>query len=255
MNVNSNGLPDYDSNWAFFLDLDGTLIEHAASPDAVVVDPGLPKLLHSLHRAAGGAVALVSGRALPDMDSLLSTAFLPSAGQHGIERRDADGRMHLQAWGDTLLRRASEQLRKFAASRPGVLVEDKGNTIAMHYRQASERKDEVRQAVDAALDLLGPAFELQRGRMVFEIKPRGIDKGTAIADFMLEGPFAGRTAVFIGDDDTDEHGFRIINDSGGLSIKVGQGPSTARWRMKNPTEVRQWLEGWLAAQTLREPAR
>jgi trehalose 6-phosphate phosphatase len=247
-------LPAYDAGWAFFLDVDGTLLDHARSPDAVAVDPALPALLHALHKSAVGAVALVSGRALADVDELLSTHFLPAAGQHGIERRDAGGRMHLQTWGETLFRRAAEQLRTFSAARPGLLLEDKGYTLATHYRQAPELQEEVRGAVESALSLLGPAFEMQRGRMVFEIKPRGIDKGTAITDFMGEGPFAGRTPVFIGDDDTDEHGFRVVNQAGGISIKVGPGPSVARWRIDNPAAVRRWLEGWLAATSHREAA-
>ena len=245
MNEPSFTLPAYDLNWAFFLDIDGTLVDQAPTPDTVHVDGALHPMLEELRAATGGAVALVSGRALMDMDALFPLKRLAAAGQHGIERRDAQGVVHVRAFGEAPLRQAARQLLRFVARRQGLMLEDKGYTLALHYRMAPQYEAEVRRAAEATLSTLGTGFELQRGKMVYEIKPGGTDKGTAVEAFMSEAPFSGRIPVFLGDDRTDEFGFEVVNRLGGYTIKVGEGESVARWRLPNPATARAWLAGWL----------
>jgi trehalose 6-phosphate phosphatase len=235
----------FDRNWAFFLDLDGTLLEIADTPQAV--DPGEQEieLLHRLHQACGGALALISGRSLARIDQLFSPLVLPAAGQHGAERRDAQGVRHRHRFPVERLRLVAGGIRSFAARHRGLVFEDKGASVALHYRLAPQLAEAAHEAVREAAQPLGDAVEVQGGKMVVELKPAGCDKGRAIAEFMGEAPFAGRVPVFLGDDVTDEYGFRMINRLGGHSVKVGAGPSAARWRLENPAAARAWLQAWL----------
>ena len=242
----ARSLPAFAPNWAFFLDIDGTLLELAERPDRVRVDAALVKLLGELHRAAGGALALISGRSVAGVDARLAPLELPVAGQHGIERRDAAGRMHRHAVTLGPLRQAAARLQVFAAARPGLLLEDKGVSLALHYRQAPRLAAQARAEVAAVAAALGEAFELQAGKMVLELKPGGRDKGSVIEEYMREAPFRGRTPVFVGDDLTDEYGFGVVNRMGGHAIKVGAGASTARWRLAGTRAVRAWLGEWVA---------
>lgn len=237
--------PAFSRDWAFFLDVDGTLLEHAERPDAVRTDPALGRLLAGLHEAAGGALALISGRPVAEMDALFAPLRLPAAGQHGVERRDARGKVHRHALPAELLRRAARRLGEFAARHAGMLLENKGHSLALHFRLVPELSGAARAAVAEALAELGPEFEMQAGKLVFEIKPSGRDKGTAIEEFMREPPFRGRTPVFIGDDLTDEYGFGIVNRLGGHAIKVGEGRSAAPWRLADAAAVRSWLAGYV----------
>jgi trehalose 6-phosphate phosphatase len=139
------------------------------------------------------------------------------------------------------LRTAGDTLRRFSAAHPDLVLEDKGMNLALHYRLAPHLASNVQGAVQDIVKDLGEEFEVQKGKMVFEIKPSGKDKGTAIAEFMKEKPFRDRVPVFIGDDQTDEYGFRIVNRLGGYSIKVGKGPTAARWRLRDAAAVRLWL--------------
>ncbi|HKI64832.1 MAG TPA: trehalose-phosphatase [Burkholderiales bacterium] len=239
-------LPPPAADWAFFLDIDGTLLEHADTPDAVRVDGAMRSLLSDLRAGAGGALALISGRAAADVDRLFAPLVLPVAGQHGAERRDGAGRMHRHEFPEAPVRRAAKRLGAFAAARPGLLLEDKGRSLALHYRLAPQLAHEARALVDEVVAGLGEGFELQRGKMVLEIRPGGRDKGSAIGEFMAEPPFRGRTPVFIGDDLTDEFGFGVVNGMGGISVKVGEGPSQARWRIADAAAVRAWLADWAA---------
>lgn len=234
-------LPPFTSNWAMFLDIDGTLLELADRPDAVRFDRSMRRLLRDITTATGGALALISGRSVADIDALLAPLALPVAGQHGIERRNAQGRLHRHVPPVHGLRRAATRIGAFASSRPGLLFEDKEHSLALHFRQAPQFEAAVGEEMRAVLESLGPEFTLQEGKMVCEIKHSGRDKGLAIAEFMAEAPFRGRTPVFIGDDLTDEHGFGVVNQLGGHSIKVGDGPSTAPWRLPDTGAVRDWL--------------
>jgi trehalose 6-phosphate phosphatase len=239
------GIPAFARGWAMFLDIDGTLLEHVERPDAVRADAALGKLLAALEEVTGGAIALISGRPVAVLDTLFAPLRLPAAGQHGIERRDARGTVHRHMFPLEPLRNAARQLGEFAAGHAGLLLEDKGHSLALHYRLAPELAAVAREAVTRALALLGPKFELQSGKLVFEIKPGGRDKGTAIEEFMAEAPFAGRLPVFVGDDATDEYGFAIVNRAGGHSIKVGPGVSIARWRLADAAAVRRWLDAYV----------
>jgi trehalose 6-phosphate phosphatase len=238
-------MPPFARNWAFFLDLDGTLLEIADTPEAVDPGPAEVDLLKRLSEAADGAVALISGRSLGRIDELFRPLVLPAAGQHGAERRDAQGKRHRHRFPVSRLRPAAGGIRSFAAQHRGLVFEDKGASVALHYRLAPKLAAAAQAAMREAAEPLGEAVEVQNGKMVVELKPAGCDKGKAIGEFMCEPPFSGRLPVFIGDDVTDEYGFRMVNRLGGYAVKVGEGPSAARWRLENPAAARAWLESWL----------
>ena len=238
-------MPPFARNWAFFLDLDGTLLEIAETPDAVGIGPEEKVLIERLVAAAGGAVAVISGRALARIDQIMAPLVLPAAGQHGAERRDAQGVRHRHRFPANVLRPVAVGIRSFAARHQGLVFEDKGASVALHYRKAPQLARAAQAAVRDAAGPLGEQVEVQDGKMVVELKPAGCDKGKAIAQFMQEAPFAGRQPVFIGDDATDEYGFRVVNAMGGHSVKVGEGASVARWRLENPASTRAWLQAWL----------
>lgn len=229
-------------DWALFLDIDGTLVELAAHPRAVTVDAELTQLLRALREKTGGAVALISGRTLADADFLFAPLKLCVAGQHGAERRDFEGALHLHAPPLEGLRRAGERLRRLVGAHPGLTLEEKGTNVALHFRGAPKMEAELVPLLEQIVADLGQAFELQAGKMVLEIKPTGKDKGTAIEAFMQEPPFRGRVPLFIGDDLTDEYGFALVNRLGGDSIKVGTGATEAHWRLADARAVRGWLE-------------
>ena len=238
-------MPPFARNWAFFLDLDGTLLEIAETPDAVGIGPEEKILMERLVAGAGGAVAVISGRALARIDQIMAPLVLPAAGQHGAERRDAKGVRHRHRFPANVLRPVAVGIRSFAAQHQGLVFEDKGASVALHYRKAPQLARAAQAAVRDAAGPLGEQVEVQDGKMVVELKPAGCDKGKAIAQFMQEAPFAGRQPVFIGDDATDEYGFRVVNAMGGHSVKVGEGASVARWRLENPASTRAWLQAWL----------
>ena len=234
-------MPELAPETAFFLDVDGTLVDIADRPNEVRIDEDLERLLRELHGTAAGALALISGRSVSDVDRLFASRRFCVAGQHGAERRDASGMVHRHGLPLARLRTAGDALRRFSAAHPGLVLEDKGMNLALHYRLAPHLASSVQGAMQDIVKDLGEEFEVQKGKMVFEIKPSGKDKGTAIAEFMKEKPFRDRMPVFIGDDHTDEYGFRIVNRLGGHSVKVGTGPTTARWRLPDASSVRTWL--------------
>lgn len=234
-------LPAARSDWAYFLDVDGTLIDIAATPAAAQVDATLLDLLAHLHRASGGAVALVSGRGLADLDQRLGCRALPRAGQHGLERRDAAGRLWLHAAAPEVKHAMRAALEPLLLRHPGLLLEDKGLTLAVHYRQAPHMAGTVHRLMTRLMAQSGEALVMQKGKCVLEVKPAGFDKGTAIDEYLREPPFRGRTPVFIGDDLNDEHGFAVINRAQGLSIKVGPGKTCAQHRLPDVRSVRAWL--------------
>ena len=242
---------------ALFLDVDGTLIPIAETPDTVVLDPSVLETLAALESALGGAVALVSGRAIADLDGLFAPLRLPTAGLHGLQHRDATGRIQAEP-ADLRDEPGYEDLRTrlaaFAQAHPGVLLEDKQAAIALHYRRAPGAAEPARALIEELLEGRRERLAMVPGKMVFEIKPVAADKGVAIAAFMAEPPFAGRRPVFIGDDVTDEDGFRIVNDSGGLSIRVGDAAgSAARATLPDVAAVAQWLRRLRAAAEEQEP--
>lgn len=239
--------PPARAEWAYFLDVDGTLIEFAAHPSAVLVDDALLGLVARLHRACGGALALVSGRCLADLEQRLGSVRIPMAGQHGLERRDAGGRRHIHATPGAAKRELRRRLDALVARYPGLLLEDKGLTLALHYRQAPQLAGWLHRLL-AGWVAAADGLHLQKGKRVLEIKPAGFDKGSAIAEFMAEPPFCGRRPVFIGDDVTDEHGFERVNRLDGVTIKVGPGRTAARHRLADVSAARAWLAGAIAPQ-------
>ena len=230
---------------AWFLDVDGTLVDIADTPDAVRVEAGLVLTLDRLASACDGAVALISGRRIEEIDGLFAPLRLPAAGQHGMELRTGEGRLLLHAPESGFLSRARVAIAGWAAGRPGLLVEDKGITIAVHFRQAPRLHDEVRRFLGRLLEDAGGEYRLQSGKMVFEIQPAGRDKGTAVLEFMGSAPFRGRTPVFVGDDATDEYAFSVVYGLGGVAVKVGPGESVARWRLPDVPAVHAWIRGCL----------
>jgi trehalose 6-phosphate phosphatase len=227
---------------AFFFDIDGTLVDIADTPDCISADPWLLDVVRRLNVVTGGALALISGRPVVEVDRLFAPMRLAIAGQHGAERRDAAGELHYHPHCAEQLDDLRRCILDWAGEVPGLLVEDKGMSIAVHYRQAPQLAGEVQRVLRECLGQGDNAFRLQEGKMVLELKPVGRDKGTAIIEFMDEAPFRGRTPIFVGDDATDEHGFAVVNNLGGHSVKVGPEPSAARWRIPDVMAVRAWLE-------------
>lgn len=239
--TSSLALPAPVDKCAFFLDVDGTLIDIAETPDGVVVPPELPAILSALAKRAGGAVALVSGRTIEALDRLVAPARLPAAGVHGAEMRFADGtRASLDAEGMDAVRAG---LAELTARHPDLLVEDKGPAIAVHYRARPALGPEVEIALRASI-AGNEKLHLQPGKMVLEVRPAGADKGRALARFMETPPFSGRSPVAIGDDLTDEHMFQVAREMGGLAGNVGaqKRKTAATVRLASPDSVRKWLQ-------------
>ena len=230
--------PPLADDLALFLDFDGSLVDLAPSPDRIVVDPDLTGALVALCRRLGGALAIVSGRPLDDLDRWLSPLRLAAAGIHGAERRRADGQVIRLPTGE--LDQVTRVAEALAAAHPGLLVERKGLAVALHYRLAPACEAMCRDAMVEAVEH-APGLHLLHGKMVLEVLPRGVSKGHAIEQFLAEPPFAGRRPLFLGDDVTDEAGFEAVQRLGGLAVKVGAGHSVARLRVDGAPDVRRWL--------------
>jgi len=231
-----------ETDIALFLDVDGTLIEIAATPDAVKVPAALLNTLHLASQREGGALALISGRSIAELDRLFAPHVFPAAGQHGLEMRNAHGEVEKPAVDAEELRPARAALSQLQASHAGLLLEDKGTALAMHFRQAPHMEAEVRAILEGLVEGLSDKYILRPGKCVLELAPRGYSKRGAIEAFMREKPFAGRIPVFVGDDVTDEDGFRAVNDLGGYSIRVGgMEPTKARHRFSSVSSVVAWL--------------
>lgn len=234
-------------NWCVFLDVDGTLLELCDTPSETFADQELKTLLADVAERLGGAVALVSGRSIAYLDALFAPLKLPAAGLHGVERRKASGAIQGASYVDAQLNAARVALTAFVEAHPGTLLEDKERSLAVHYRMAPEFESISRETVAAIAKPMGTNYHVQEGNMVLEIKPYGFTKGTAVKEFMHEPPFSGRQPVFVGDDLTDEGGFRAVEVFGGISIAVGN-RIHAQWRFDDPAAVRGWL-GQIAALT------
>lgn len=226
---------------ALFLDIDGTLIDIAPTPGSVEVPPGLPALLGRLSRRFAGSLALVSGRALEDIDRLFRPFRFPAAGIHGAERRDALGNHHYIGLSSEDLSPAREELRRFAARHPALLLEDKGLSLALHFRQAPELEAAVREALEQVRIRLPPEAHLQPGHCVIELKGGSASKRAAIEAFLQEPPFAGRVPVYLGDDLTDMDALTHVQSAGGLGIYVGPEPQSGLAWLPRPAAVLEWL--------------
>lgn len=231
-------LPPLSADVALFLDFDGTLAEIAPRPDAVSVPHGLIDTLQRLRHALDGALAVVSGRPLAQLDELLHPLRLPLAGVHGVQRRSADDQV--QQLAAAALEDVRAAVQALAARLPGLLVEHKPGAVALHYRQAPQSGP---RAEAALRELLAerPQLALLHGKMVLEVKPAQASKGQAIRAFLREPPFLGRRPLFVGDDVTDEDGFAAVQAAGGLGVKIGPGPSAAGARLPDPAALRDWL--------------
>lgn len=226
---------DFDYGTALFLDLDGTLLEIAATPELVVIPPNLPGILAQLHTVLGGALAIVSGRSLKTIDQFLQPFSSAAAGEHGVTLRFSDGTVEempaglgvTQAWRDSLVA-ATERW-------PGVLVEPKPHGCAIHYRLAPERHDDVWRLVRALVPEDHPWFRLIPAREAVEIGPRGTSKGHAVERLMKDSAFKGRRPIFIGDDFTDEAGMSAARRHGGEGLRVQEVFDG------DPAKVRAWL--------------
>ena len=237
--------PPLHRDQALFLDFDGTLVDIAPAPGLVRVTAGLPRLLGELADRLDGAVALVSGRPLDELARMLAPFEGAMAGQHGLEIRRSDG-INSRWPARPELGRARSALTRFAARHDGILLEDKGGSLALHYRQAPSLAAMCRALVRRTARASGGALEAVGGKMVIELIPRSGGKGRAIANFLAEAPFRGRMPVFIGDDAADEDGFAVVDRLGGVSIHVGSGSTAARHGLATVADVLEWLTRGLA---------
>lgn len=226
---------------AFFFDVDGTLAEIQPRPELVFIPPRSLTALEQLN-ARGVPVAVVSGRPISQLDALLSPLQLPAAGVHGAERRTAAGELQRLVLDEDVLSAIQQELAQACAKHPGLALENKGVAFALHYRLAPELEATARALAEDFVSRYGEVLALQPGKCVFELKPRGASKGEVIRTFMQEAPFAGRLPVFVGDDLTDEAGFKVVNELGGLTIKVGTGTTEALERMASVEAVGAWLD-------------
>ena len=237
---------------ALFLDFDGTLVDIAEQPHDVAVPHSLVPTLGALNDFLGGAVAVISGRPISQIDDFLRPLELAVAGVHGAERRGAGGEMTLLP--APALEIVEQAARKLAARNSGLLVETKRGSLALHYRQAPELEALCLSTMQSAVQE-SPGVTLLQGKMVVEAKPSGATKGGAIEAFLREPPFSGRTPLFVGDDITDEVGFAAVQRLGGLGVKVGDGPTVAWQRIATPELFRQQLQDAVAARTGKAAAR
>jgi trehalose 6-phosphate phosphatase len=238
-----DGLPP--AHAALFLDFDGVLVDLAAGPDAIVVPAALRTLLPRLETALGGALAIVSGRAVADLERHIGPLPGWVAGSHGGERRrpgQADAPHPLTAIDRVaVVQRRVKTLAQFGTA---ILVEIKPLGAVVHYRGDPSKEDVLRRAAEE-IAAHSPGFECHPAKMAFELRPRDVGKDKVVADWLQRAPFRGRTPVYFGDDLTDEPALGMVQAAGGRAIKVGKGPSVARHRLDSPTEVLATLTRWL----------
>lgn len=230
---------------ALFLDFDGTLVEIADRPHAVTISDALRALLNDVHAATTNALALISGRTIVDMESLLGDQFAHIAGVHGHEMKYG-GKIRRDESRHSPIPFAAAEIRALQRNDlMPALVEDKGASLALHYRHAPHAEQEVRRIARDIAARRG--LRLLEGKMVIELITGPHTKGDALMNFMRTPPFKGRTPIMIGDDITDEHGFRAARAAGGFGILVGPPRATeAAYRLDDPTAVHTWLRAGLA---------
>jgi trehalose 6-phosphate phosphatase len=227
---------------ALYLDIDGTLVEIAQSPEGVRVPEWLLPLLRRLSLKLDGALAFVSGRTLASIDELFAPLKLPAIAVHGTEIRANDQHEIFAQPLAAQLQHALPPLLAAVERLAGVRLENKGSTVAFHYRSAPERGRDVLKLAELTLCALGSEFGLLVGKCVVEIRPRHINKGTALTRLMEQPPFRGRTPIFAGDDNSDEDAFAVVNRVGGISVRVGApAPTAATYRLADPDALRAWL--------------
>ena len=230
------------SETAVLLDIDGTLLDLAPTPREVWVPPGLAKTLHRLHRRTNGALALVSGRSLNDIDLIFAPDQFPAVGGHGAEMRlEADSEA-VAAHAPPMDKELKRRLAAIARLSPGILLEDKGYSLALHYRLAPHAEKAIYAAVSLIrADLPNAPIEVLPGKAVCEIKHSGFTKATGVRELMTHEPFRGRRPFFIGDDVTDERVFAIMPDLEGLACSVGRRARGVAGHFDAPSDVREFL--------------
>ncbi len=230
------------TKWALFLDLDGTLIDIAPTPDAVIIPSDLKPLLTDVSARLGGALAIVTGREVKFIDKIVGDAVGAIGGTHGGEMRMPDHTTRLTA-GNWLTPALTEIVRQLGNDHPALVIEEKKLGIAVHYRMAPYLREEVKNRLGHAVNDADGSLILQRGRMVYEILPAQVNKGRAVESFLLADPFHGRKPIAIGDDITDEAMFAAAQEHGGLGIRVGMPdvPTIATHLLPNPRAVRDWI--------------
>jgi len=230
---------------ALFLDIDGTLVEFAETPEAVVVKPGLRERIDRLRGRLDGALALVSGRRIDGsdgIDRLFAPFIFDTAGQHGAEWR-IGGERGTMPPPPAAFAEVCARFERLAKANPGVLCERKGSAVALHTRLAPQAAPQAETEAAEALKILGDGYRLQRGTAVLELVPMGADKGDSITRLMQQSPYAGRVPVFVGDDLTDEHGFSAVHRLGGFGVLVGTRQETAAtFSLSAVPDVHAWLE-------------
>ena len=235
--------PPLDDACALFLDVDGTLVEFNDDPAAVRVQPQVLDAVGAISDRLRGAVALVSGRPLAQLDALFAPLRLPAAGLHGHQfRGDAQAAADIPADTSAFLHDLHRAAAHLAVAHPGVLVEDKGVSLALHWRAAPQAGESVAAFARERIAAMA-GYRLQPGDHVIEFVPEGSDKGRALERMMARPPFAGRVPVFVGDDLTDEFGFAAANRSGGWSVLVGaRAGSAATHALADTDAVHAWLQ-------------
>jgi len=227
---------------AFLLDIDGTLLDLAPTPREVWVPPGLGETLSRLRDRTSGALALVSGRSLNDIDLIFAPEVFPAVGGHGAEMRISIDSEAVATHAPPMDKELKRRLAAVAKLSPGILLEDKGYSLALHYRLAPHAEKDIYAAVSLIRSELPDApIEVLPGKCVCEIKQYGFDKATGVRELMTQDPFRGRRPIFIGDDVTDESVFAIIPDLGGLAFSVGQRAQGVAGHFDEPRDVRAWL--------------
>ena len=226
---------------ALLLDLDGTLIDIGPSPFEVDVSDELRASLKRLFELTGGALALVSGRSIADLDQLFAPLKLPSIGGHGAEMRLQGG--EITRWAGSLSPGLRQKLAQASSMHPGIVVEDKGYSLALHYRRAPGYEDSLLRHIAACCAAFPEEVtEVMSGKALFEVKRPGVNKGEGVRTLMTKPPFAGRMPVFIGDDVTDESVFQVLPDFGGIGFSVTRQFPGLAGIFESPAHVRQALQ-------------
>jgi trehalose 6-phosphate phosphatase len=227
---------------AILLDIDGTLLDLAPTPREVWVPPGLAETLRRLFDKTSGALALVSGRSLNDIDLIFAPDQFPAVGGHGAEMRISTDNEAVATHAPPMDKELKRRLAAIAKLSPGILLEDKGYSLALHYRLAPHAEKAIYAAVSLIrADLPNAPIEVLPGKCVCEIKLSGFDKATGVRELMTHEPFRGRRPIFIGDDVTDESVFAIMPDLGGLAFSVGRRAQGVTGHFDEPRDVRAWL--------------
>jgi trehalose 6-phosphate phosphatase len=235
---------------AILLDIDGTLLDLAPTPREVWVPPGLAKTLNRLLERTSGALALVSGRSLNDIDLIFAPEQFPAVGGHGAEMRISTDSEAVATHAPPMDKELKRRLAAIAKLSPGILLEDKGYSLALHYRLAPHAEKAIYEAVSLIrADLPNAPIEVLPGKCVCEIKHSGFNKASGVLELMTHEPFKGRRPIFIGDDVTDESVFAIMPDLGGLAFSVGRRAQGVAGHFDEPSDVREWLARLLDDET------